>query len=375
MSIIELKNVDVDFPQKKGKLVKAVNSVSLSIEKGDIYGIVGFSGAGKSTLVRTINLLQKPSAGDIEVDGTQFVKDGKQVISNKELQLKRRNIGMIFQGFNLLNETTVLENVAFALKHEKLSDDELEKKSLELLELVDLKEKANFYPSELSGGQKQRVAIARALANNPDILISDEATSALDPQNTQQILDLLKRLNKQFNLTVILITHEMDAVKKIATKVAVMEHGQVIEKGSLRQVFLHPKQELTKKFVGGSLEAISTLNSLHLDKLSKNESIYQLVYSVNNVAKSIIIELYKEIGVEVSMLYGNVELLNDEPIGTLVVLIKGDQEKQKQAKEFLQKQDVTLTRLDEKGIFMISFLDKYLPNVVQLGWGRCWLGD
>lgn len=349
MSIIELKNVDVDFPQKKGKLVKAVNNVSLSIEKGDIYGIVGFSGAGKSTLVRTINLLQKSSAGDIKIDGTQFVKDGKQVISNKELQLKRRNIGMIFQGFNLLNETTVLENVAFALKHEKLSDDELEKKSLELLELVDLKEKANFYPSELSGGQKQRVAIARALANNPDILISDEATSALDPQNTQQILDLLKRLNKQFNLTVILITHEMDAVKKIATKVAVMEHGQVIEKGSLRQVFLHPKEELTKKFVGGSLEAISTLNSLHLDKLSKNESIYQLVYSVNNVAKSIIIELYKEIGVEVSMLYGNVELLNDEPIGTLVVLIKGDQEKQKQAKEFLQKQDVTLTRLDEKG--------------------------
>ena len=369
MSIVELKNVEVAFPQKKGEPVKAVNNVSLSIEKGDIYGIVGFSGAGKSTLVRTVNLLQKPTAGSITVDGTEFVKDGKQVISNKELQLKRRNIGMIFQGFNLLNETTVLENVAFALKHEKLSDEELEKRSLELLDLVDLKDKADFYPAELSGGQQQRVAIARALANNPDILISDEATSALDPQNTQQILDLLKRLNKKFHLTVILITHEMDAVKKIATKVAVMEHGNVIEDGSLRDVFLHPKQDLTKKFVGGSLEAISTLNSLALDKLGKNEAIYQLVYSVANVTKSIIIELYKQIGVEVSMLYGNVELLNEEPIGTLVVLVKGDPAKQKQTQEFLAKQNVTFTRLDEKGNVMISFLSKYLPNVVQLGWG------
>lgn len=349
MSIVELKNVEVAFPQKKGEPVKAVNNVSLSIEKGDIYGIVGFSGAGKSTLVRTVNLLQKPTAGSITVDGTEFVKDGKQVIFNKELQLKRRNIGMIFQGFNLLNETTVLENVAFALKHEKLSDEELEKRSLELLDLVDLKDKADFYPAELSGGQQQRVAIARALANNPDILISDEATSALDPQNTQQILDLLKRLNKKFHLTVILITHEMDAVKKIATKVAVMEHGNVIEDGSLRDVFLHPKQDLTKKFVGGSLEAISTLNSLALDKLGKNEAIYQLVYSVANVTKSIIIELYKQIGVEVSMLYGNVELLNEEPIGTLVVLVKGDPAKQKQTQEFLAKQNVTFTRLDEKG--------------------------
>src|SRR5699024_1116889 len=351
MSIVELKNVEVAFPQKKGESVKAVNNVSLSIEKGDIYGIVGFSGAGKSTLVRTVNLLQKPTAGSITVDGTEFVKDGKQVISNKELQLKRRNIGMIFQGFNLLNETTVLENVAFALKHAKLSDEELEKRSLELLDLVDLKDKANFYPVELSGGQQQRVAIARALANHPDILISDESTSALDPQNTQQILDLLKRLNKQLGLTVVLITHEMDAVNKICNKVAVMEHGKMIEKGNLRQVFLHPMKELTKRFVGGGLEAIQTLEALNLGKLEANEEVYQLVYSIANVTKSIIIELYRQIGVEVSMLYGNVELLNGEAIGTLVVLVKGDADKQKQAREFLEKQNVTLTRLGEKGNF------------------------
>lgn len=348
MSIIQLDHIDVDFPQKKGKVVKAVQDVTLHVEKGDIYGVVGFSGAGKSTLVRTINLLQYPSAGDIQVNGVDFVKDGKQVISNKKLQLERRKIGMIFQGFNLLNETTVLENVAFALKHSKLSDEELEKRSLELLDLVDLKDKANFYPIELSGGQQQRVAIARALANHPDILISDEATSALDPQNTQQILDLLKRLNKELGLTVVLITHEMDAVKKICNKVAVMEHGKMIENGNLREIFLHPKKELTKRFVGGSLEAIQTLDSLNLGKLSENEEVYQLVYSIANVTKSIIIELYRQIGVEVSMLYGNVELLNGEAIGTLVVLVKGDSEKQKQAREFLEKQNVTLTRLDEK---------------------------
>ncbi|KRL89503.1 methionine ABC transporter ATP-binding protein [Lactobacillus kalixensis] len=349
MSIINLENVTVDFKQKKGNVVKAVQDVDLQVEKGDIYGVVGFSGAGKSTLVRTVNLLQKPTSGSIEINGTQFIKDGKQVISNKDLQLERRKIGMIFQHFNLLNETTVFDNVAFALKHSKLSDDELEKRTLELLDLVDLKDKADFYPAELSGGQQQRVAIARALANKPDILISDEATSALDPQNTVQILDLLKSLNQKLRLTVILITHEMDAVKRICTKVAVMEHGVIIEKGDLKQIFLHPKEELTKRFVGGSLETISTLESLNLGTLGDNKAVYQLVYSIANVTKSIIIELYKEIGVEASMLYGNVELLNGEAIGTLVVEVKGDPEKQKQAQEFLNKQDVTLTRLDEKG--------------------------
>lgn len=349
MSIINLENVTVDFKQKKGNVVKAVQDVDLQVEKGDIYGVVGFSGAGKSTLVRTVNLLQKPTSGSIEINGTQFIKDGKQVISNKDLQLERRKIGMIFQHFNLLNETTVFDNVAFALKHSKLSDDELEKRTLELLDLVDLKDKADFYPAELSGGQQQRVAIARALANKPDILISDEATSALDPQNTVQILDLLKSLNQKLRLTVILITHEMDAVKRICTKVAVMEHGVIIEKGDLKQIFLHPKEELTKRFVGGSLETISTLESLNLGTLGDNKAVYQLVYSIANVTKSIIIELYKEIGVEARMLYGNVELLNGEAIGTLVVEVKGDPEKQKQAQEFLNKQDVTLTRLDEKG--------------------------
>ncbi|WP_310652391.1 methionine ABC transporter ATP-binding protein, partial [Lactobacillus jensenii] len=259
MSIIELNNISVTFKQKK-ETIKAVDGVTLKIQKGDIFGILGFSGAGKSTLVRTINLLQKPSAGDVIVQGTSFVKNGQVAISGKELQKRRRKIGMIFQSFNLLNETSVLENVAFALRHSNLSDEEIEEKSLRLLELVDLKEKADFYPSQLSGGQKQRVAIARALANDPEILLSDEATSALDPQNTNQILDLLKKLNKELGLTIVLITHQMEAVKKIANRVAVMEHGHLIEEGSLKQIFLEPKKELTRNFVGGSSAAISTLN-------------------------------------------------------------------------------------------------------------------
>ena len=349
MGIIELQHVNVDFPDKKREVVHAVHDVNLTIEKGDIYGVVGFSGAGKSTLVRTINLLQKPSGGNIKVNGTDFIKDGKQVISNKDLQLARRKIGMIFQNFNLLNEITVVENVAFALKHSGLKDNEVEEKSLKLLQLVDLKEKAEFYPAQLSGGQQQRVAIARALANEPDILISDEATSALDPQNTQQILDLLKKLKDELNLTIVLITHEMSAVKKICDKVAVMQQGKIVEKGNLRDVVLHPKNALTKSFVGGSLEVINTLKSLNLSNLNDQEAIYQLIYSVANVTKTIIIDLYREIGVEASMLYGNVELLDDEPIGTLLVLVKGDSEKQQQTVQFLEKEKVAVTRLNEKG--------------------------
>ena len=229
MGIIDLKNVSVDFLQKK-KLVKAVDDVSLEIDKGDIYGVVGFSGAGKSTLVRTINLLQKPSAGDITVNGVEFVKNGKQVISNKELQLQRRKIGMIFQHFNLLNETTVLENVAFALKHAKLSDEELEKRSLELLDLVDLKDKADFYPAELSGGQQQRVALARALAIKPAIILADEPTGNLDSQTSQDVLGLIKVSSQNLSQTIVMITHD-EEIAQMADRIIRIEDGKIVKGG------------------------------------------------------------------------------------------------------------------------------------------------
>ncbi len=348
--IIDLQDIDVTFKQGK-EVVHAVKDVSLSIEKGDIYGIVGYSGAGKSTLVRTINLLQKPTDGTVTIDGDVFFKDHQQQLSNKELQKKRRSIGMIFQHFNLLNETSVIENVLFALKHSDLDDDAQEKKAYELLELVGLKDKAEFYPVQLSGGEQQRVSIARALANDPAILISDEATSALDPQNTNQILDLLKKLNTELDLTVVLITHEMDAVKRVANKIAVMEHGQIIERGPLQKVFLQPQRELTRQFVGGSLAAIDTLKAFDLDQLTTDEDLFQLVYNGNNVTKSIIIELYKKLGVEASMLYGNIEVLGGEPVGTLFVVVKGDEQQRQAAVQFLQDNKVTVTKIDDRRIW------------------------
>ena len=348
--IIDLQDIDVTFKQGK-EVVHAVKDVSLSIEKGDIYGIVGYSGAGKSTLVRTINLLQKPTDGTVTIDGDVFFKDHQQQLSNKELQKKRRSIGMIFQHFNLLNETSVIENVLFALKHSDLDDDAQEKKAYELLELVGLKDKAEFYPVQLSGGEQQRVSIARALANDPAILISDEATSALDPQNTNQILDLLKKLNDELDLTVVLITHEMDAVKRVANKIAVMEHGQIIVRGPLQKVFLQPQRELTRQFVGGSLAAIDTLKAFNLDQLGPDEDLFQLVYNGNNVTKSIIIELYKKLGVEASMLYGNIEVLGGEPVGTLFVVVKGDEQQRQAAVQFLQDNKVTVTKIDDRRIW------------------------
>ena len=348
--IIDLQDINVTFKQGK-EVVHAVKDVSLSIDKGDIYGIVGYSGAGKSTLVRTINLLQKPTDGTVTIDDDVFFTDHQQQLSNKELQTKRRSIGMIFQHFNLLNETSVIENVLFALKHSSLDDDAQEKKAYELLDLVGLKDKADFYPVQLSGGEQQRVSIARALANDPAILISDEATSALDPQNTNQILDLLKKLNDELDLTVILITHEMDAVKRVANKIAVMEHGQIIERGPLQKVFLQPQRELTRQFVGGSLAAIDTLKAFNLDQLGPDEDLFQLVYNGNNVTKSIIIELYKQLGVEASMLYGNIEILGGEPVGTLFVVVKGDEQQRQAAVKFLQDSKVTVTKIDDRRIW------------------------
>ena len=348
--IITLENIDVTFKQGK-QIVNAVKNVNLNVEKGDIFGVVGYSGAGKSTLVRTINLLQKPTSGTVKVNGTLLFADNKQQISNKELQKQRRSIGMIFQHFNLLNETTVVDNVAFALRHSSLSDKEIEEKALNLLKLVGLEDKAKFYPIQLSGGEQQRVAIARALANDPEILISDESTSALDPRTTNQILDLLKELNAKLGLTIVLITHEMDAVKRIANKIAIMEHGVIVEKGKLRDVYLRPKEELSRQFVGGSLAAIETLKAFNLGNLSPDQKLFQLVFSASNVTKSIILELYKELGLDVSMLYGNIEVLEWEPVGTMFILAKGEPDKLDKVADYLKKENVEVTRIDERGIW------------------------
>ena len=341
---IEFRNVSFKYPGSRQWIIQNLN---LSIMSGEHIAIVGKNGVGKSTLIKLLMGLYEVQEGEIYIRGRNIKELNKDKLYNY--------FGTVFQDYKLL-DSTIGSNIS-AVENEY--DVE---RIREILNIVGLdvilgpegeKKKIGRHLFEdginFSGGEEQKVAIARALVLEPEVLLSDEATSALDPQNTQQILDLLKQLNKHLGLTVVLITHEMDAVKKICNKVAVMEHGKMIEKGNLRQVFLHPKKELTKRFVGGGLEAIQTLEALNLGKLEANEEVYQLVYSIANVTKSIIIELYRQIGVEVSMLYGNVELLNGEAIGTLVVLVKGDANKQKQAREFLEKQNVTLTRLDEKG--------------------------
>ena len=241
--MIKLENIDVTFKQGV-KVVNAVKNVSLHVEPGDIYGIIGYSGAGKSTLVRTINLLQRPTKGNVVVNGVDLLK-----LKPKGLRAARKKIGMIFQHFNLMNTLSVFDNVAFPLKKSGKTKSEIEQKVLSLLELVGLEDKVNSYPRQLSGGQKQRVAIARALANDPDVLLCDEATSALDPKTTYSILELLQKVNVQLGITIVIITHEMQVVKEICNKVAVMEEGEVIEKGSVLEIFTNPERDLTKDFI------------------------------------------------------------------------------------------------------------------------------
>ena len=348
--VIELSHISVFFNQD-GRTLKAVNDVSLDVEKGDIYGVVGYSGAGKSTLVRVINLLQRPTSGKVVVNGETLFEKNDQittVIDAKKLRPKRREIGMIFQHFNLLDEKTVIQNVAFALKHRKLKEKQIAAKAQELLDLVGLGDRGQAYPAQLSGGQQQRVAIARALANDPEILISDEATSALDPKNTVQILELLKRLNRELNLTVVLITHEMDAVKRIANKVAVMSAGQIVERGTLLDIFTNAQFPLTKKLVGtesDSQKAIAILKNDHAFDNQADQSILHLTYRGASISEPVTTKLYEDFSVETSIVYGNVDVLRDTPVGTLFVVMTGAEPDRQRAIQYLKAHNVTVTKV------------------------------
>ena len=292
-AMIQLDHIDVTFQQKK-RQIQAVKDVTIHINEGDIYGIVGYSGAGKSTLVRVINLLQVPSAGTITVDGDVIYQD-RVTLKPAALREKRRDIGMIFQHFNLMAQMTVAENVAFALKHSNLNKEQKNEKVAKLLDLVGLADRAENYPAQLSGGQKQRVAIARALANDPKILISDESTSALDPKTTKQILALLQELNKKLGLTIVLITHEMQIVKDIANRVAVMQNGELIEEGSVLDIFSNPKNALTQDFITvatGIDEAMVKINQQAIVKNLPDDSILaHLKYAGSMKNRSICMDL------------------------------------------------------------------------------------
>ncbi len=346
--MIELTHVSKTFG-KGPQQVHAVSDVSLSIGKGEIFGIIGFSGAGKSTLVRCINLLERPSSGTVTVDGREIT-----ALSAKELRQTRKKIGMIFQHFNLMPSRTVAGNVAYPLRGSGLSKQETADKVAHLLELVGIADKADAYPSQLSGGQKQRVAIARALANDPKVLLCDEATSALDPQTTKSILHLLRQLNETLGITIVLITHEMAVVKEICHRVAVMEHGRVVEQGEVFSVFADPKQDITKNFIRttSNLQKIEELvaEDSPVVKLAPGEVIIRLSYLQRNVSEPLISAVSQEFGVSLNIIFADITIVQDAPIGGTVAIISGERRKITEAVEYLIAKNVGVEVIKDAGI-------------------------
>lgn len=330
--MITIENVTKKFKSKDNE-ISAVDQVSLSINKGEIFGVIGFSGAGKSTLLRLVNLLERPTEGRIVVNEKEV-----STLSQKDLRKLRQGIGMIFQTFNLFNSRTVFGNVAFPLKLAKVPKREIKKRVTELLRFVGLEDKANHYPEQLSGGQKQRVGIARSLATSPDILICDEATSALDPQTTGEILNLLQKVNKEYNVTILLITHEMQVIRQICDRVAVMENGKVIEEGTVFDIFANPKTETTRNFISSVLNdniSKELFDSLTKDKQSK---LYRLVFRGEATSQPVLSNISKQYKVDVNILNGNISELQGTLFGNLVIELSGDVSEIKQVVMELEKQ-------------------------------------
>ena len=348
---IKIKNLVKKYQLNDSKELLAVNNVNLDIEQGDIYGIMGLSGAGKSTLIRLLNRLEEPTSGEILVkqeivdkkDNTVTGYEDKNILkfNMKMLREYRKKTGMIFQHFNLLNSRNVAENVAFPLEISKWKKKDIEKRVDELLEIVGLSDKKLNYPEQLSGGQKQRVAIARALANNPKILLSDEATSALDPRTTNSILELLKDINKKFGITIILITHQMEVIKKICNKTAIMSDGQIIEKGETKEIFLNPKTDLAKEFVGNiSHEEFRTEEEKKHREENNGKLRLRLKYNEDQVNESYITKIIRKYDVEVNILSGFIDKVGDVIVGNLLIEISASEEKSKDIIEWLKENEI-----------------------------------
>ncbi len=341
--MIQLNNISKRF-ETPGKVVEAVKQVTLSINKGDIFGIMGFSGAGKSTLVRCINLLEIPTEGTVTVDGVELTS-----LSEKELREARKNIGMIFQHFNLMPSRTVFENIAYPLKGRP--KEEIEKKITSLLALVGLSDKRDVFPSQLSGGQKQRVAIARALATDPQVLLCDEATSALDPQTTTAILKLLKQVNRELGVTIVIITHEMAVIKEICNRAAVMEHGVVIEQGDVYSIFAAPSSPVTQGFINTSslaqkVEELDREGS-PVVALQPGEQILQLTYLGMGASQALISEVSRKFSINCNIVFGSIEIIQESPLGRLIIIASGQGENIAQAIAYLRQQKVEVEVLKQ----------------------------
>lgn len=337
--MIQLSHIEKTYDSPSGP-VKALKGIDLTIERGEIFGIIGLSGAGKSTLIRCINMLERPTAGKVIVDGQDMTS-----MSEKELRKARKNIGMIFQHFNLLSSATVYDNIAFPLRLSHTPEAEIKKKVLPLLELVGLADKAHQYPSQLSGGQKQRVGIARALASEPKVLLCDEATSALDPQTTRSILELIQDINRKLSLTVVVITHEMQVIKDICDKVAVIENGVIAEQGTVLEVFTNPQKPITKDFISvllsNELPAAFRGGEVSKEPLPGAYLLLRLTFigeSADDPVLAGMIRKFPEI--EVTMLFGNLDQIKSTPFGRMIIGITGPEAKIQEAIQYLRQQDL-----------------------------------
>lgn len=332
--MIEFKNISKHY-QLKGQTIRALDQINLEIPAGSIFGIIGYSGAGKSTLIRLINLLERPNEGQVIINQKDFT-----ALDARSLRQERANIGMIFQHFNLLQTKTVAANIEMPLKLLGVSKAEREKRLNELLEFIDLKHKKDAFPDELSGGQKQRVGIARALANHPKILLCDEATSALDPQTTKSVLALLKKINKEQNITIVMVTHEMDVIETVCDYVAVMEQGKVIETGSTLEIFSQPQHPTTKNFIQTVLQQQLPVNILKNLENQNHNSIYCLQFLGKSAQETVVQAVIKKFDISLNILFANMTEINGTVIGQMFIQLLGDPAIIQQAIEFLEQNGV-----------------------------------
>lgn len=328
--MIRFEHVSKTFQTKNGPF-DALKDVSFEIEKGDIYGVIGYSGAGKSTLIRMVNALETPTSGKVWVEGKDI-----GTLNQKELRNLRKGIGMIFQQFNLLESKTIYDNVAIALKLNGVPKKDIEKRVTELLEFVELSDKKTSYPGQLSGGQKQRVGIARALANNPSILLCDEATSALDPKTTDSILELLKKINEMLHITIVIITHEMNVIQKICNKVAVMDYGQVVETGSVIQVFSNPQSDIARRFIGNLIRDVipePLVESIRRE--TRNSRLLRIKLENTDSTEPLLWEINRRFEVETNILYSTINVIQGIVVGIMLVLFIGTDEEIEKAEQYI----------------------------------------
>ena len=339
--MIEFKNISKHY-ELKGQTIRALDQINLEIPAGSIFGIIGYSGAGKSTLIRLINLLERPNQGQVIINQKDFT-----ALDARALRQERANIGMIFQHFNLLQTKTVADNIEMPLKLLGVSKDQREKRLNELLEFIDLKHKKDAFPDELSGGQKQRVGIARALANHPKILLCDEATSALDPQTTKSVLALLKKINQEQGITIVMVTHEMDVIESVCDYVAVMEQGKVIETGSTLEIFSQPQHPTTKNFIQTVLQQQLPVNILNNLENQNHKSIYSLQFLGTSAQETVVQAAIKQFDVSLNILFANMTEINGSVIGQMFIQLLGDTESIRQTINFFEKNGV---KVEQSGV-------------------------